>query len=295
MSKRVFQAFTFAIACYYGALRVPAGLRTYSNAGSFHPEPDRACFVPLGLRDPALSPVRASVAAFGLTQGGCPLPGAVSMPPPSAFAGAGAVCKQLPAAAAADGYFFETGIGADGDDADPVRWEVKVANGGDDDGSNRSDVRDGGNGTEWQSVGASAWEMWYTGQLHLYPGLPYPTPRGGGARLELTTAPGWAWCLVWLASQIVQLLCFALLAAAGAARREGWAHWILAGGYGLAAALILTAALGFLASERSREAAQYFANVVPFAVMSAGAALAGRHILSVFAVAAVAFYANQVL
>jgi hypothetical protein len=235
------------------------------------------------------------MAAFGLTRGGCQLPGAVSMPPPSAFAGAGAVCTKLPAAAAADGYFFETGIGGDGDDADPVRWEVKVANGGGDDGTNRSGVRDAGNGTEWQSVGASAWELWYTGQLHLYPNLPYPTPRGGGARLEFAAAPGWAWCLVWLASQIVQLLCFAALAAVGAARREGWAHLILAGGYGLIAALNFTAALGFLASGRSREAAQYFASVVPGAVMSAGTAFAGRYILSVFAVAAVAFYAIQVL
>jgi hypothetical protein len=296
MSKRAFQAFTLAVACYYAGLRVPASVRTYSNAGPFRPEPDRACFVPLGLRDTALPPALASVAAFGLTSGGCPLPGAVPMPPPPAVAGAGAVCTRLPAAAAADGYFFETGVGGESDDADPVRWEVKAANGGvDDDGANRSGVRDAGNGTEWQSVGASAWELWYTGQLHLYPNLPYPTPRGGGVRLELAAAPGWAWCLVWLASQVVQLLCFAALAVAGAARREGWAQVILAGGYGLFTVLTLTAALGYLASGRLREAVQYFVSVVPGGLLSAGAAVAGRHILSVFAVVALSYCAVQVL
>ena len=194
------------------------------------------------------------------------------MPPPPVVAGAGAVCVRLPSAIPADGYFFETGVGGDGDDADPVRWVVKVAyGGGSDNGSNSSGVGDGENGTEWQSVGASAWELWYTGQLHLYPDLLYPTPRGGGARLELTAAPGWEWCVAWLASQVVQLLCFATLAAAGAARRESWAQGILAGGYGLTSALNTAAALGFVASGRSREAAQYALSILPGAVLSVGA------------------------
>jgi hypothetical protein len=250
--------------------------------------------VPLGLRNPALQPARTRVAAFGLTGRGCPLPGAVSMLPPPAVTGAGAVCTRLPAAAAADGYFLVTGFGGDGDDADPVRWEVKVASGGgDDDSGNSSVVIEGWNGIEWRSVGASAWELLYTGQLHLYPSLPYPTPSGGGARLEVAVTTGWEWCLVWLASQIVQLLCFAALAAVGAAGREGWAQGILAGGYGLASALTVTAALGFLSSGRSREAVQYFVSVVPGAVLSIGAALAGRRILSVFAAVAVSYCVVQ--
>ena len=65
----------------------------------FSLEPDRACFVPLSLRKPALPPARARVAAFGLTSGGCPLPGAIAMPPPPVIAGAGAVmrtpCRNL--------------------------------------------------------------------------------------------------------------------------------------------------------------------------------------------------------
>ncbi len=295
MSKRAFQALTFAVACYFAGLRVPASARTLSSAGPFRPDPDRACFVPLGLRDPALPPARARVAAFGLTSGGCALPSrAMSMPPPPAVADAGAVCVLLPIAAPADGYFFETGVGGGGDDADPVRWVVKVANGGG--GDNRSDssgVGDGGNGTEWQSVGASAWELWYTGQLRLYQDLPYPTPRGGGARLDLTAAPGWEWCVAWMASQVTQLLCFAGMSAAGASRREGWAQWILAGGYGLTSALNTAAALGFSASGRSREAAMYWLYVLPGALLGFGTAVAGRHILSVFATVAISYCIMQ--
>jgi hypothetical protein len=274
-------------------------VQTYSHAGPFLPEPDRACFVPLGLRNPALPLARARVAAFGLTKGGCPISGAVLMQPPIAVAGAGAVCILFPAPVSSEGYFVETGVGGDGDDADPVQWAVKVANGG---GGGDSEARDstGADGaseksaTKWQKVGASAWELWYTGELHLYSALSYPTPRGGAVRLEVTAAPGWEWCIGWPVSQAVQLLCFAALGVAGAIGRESLAPGLLAGGYGLLVALNATAAAGLLASDRLREAAQYWLSLVPAAVLSVGAALAGKHILSVLAAVAVLYFIVQV-
>jgi hypothetical protein len=294
ISKRAFQALTLAVACFFAGLRIPASISAYSSTGQFRPAPDRACFVPLGLRDPALPPTRARVTAFGLTKGGCSLSEAVSLPPLPAVAGAGSVCVQLPAAAVADGYYFETGVGGDGDDADPVRWVVKIANGSccSDCGKACAD-EDMKNGTNWQTVGASAWELRNTGQLRLYPSLPFPVPKGGGVRVAVTIAPDWEWCIVWLVSQIVQLLCFVALAAAGAAQRECWGRTILAGGYGLTVILIATAAVGYLISGRSREGAQHFLGNVPGAVLSAGVAVAERHLLSVFTVVAVLYCVAQ--
>jgi hypothetical protein len=290
LSKRAFQALGVAVACYFGGLRLPAGISTFLNGCPFGLEPDRACFIPLSLRKAALPLASARVAAFGLTSGGCPLPGAISMPPPPIIAGAGAVCTRLPAPVSADGYFLETGVDGDGDAADPVQWVVKAVNGGGGDtGSNSTRITGEEDWAKWQSVGASAWELWYTGELRLYPGLSYPTPSGGSVRLELAVAPGWEWCIGWPVSQGVQMLCFAALAVAGTAGREGWAQVILAGGYGLFVALNVTAALGLGTSGRWREAVQYWLSLVPGAVLSIGAALRGRHILSVFATVAVSY------
>ena len=65
---------------------------------------------------------------------------------------------QLLPAAPADGYYFDTGEGGDGDGADPVRWVVKALTTA---GENDLNQSNGGpwNESRWQAVGASAWQV----------------------------------------------------------------------------------------------------------------------------------------
>ena len=68
------------------------------------------------------------------------------------------MCVQLPrtAKSTADGYYFDTGEGGDGDGADPVRWIVMTSGGERD--LNHSD-EGAWNGSGWQAVGASTWQV----------------------------------------------------------------------------------------------------------------------------------------
>jgi hypothetical protein len=184
MSKRVFQALVVAIATYYAALRLPASYKAITapspildGAAAAH-----VCLLPLALRDPSLPPARARISAFGLTVSGCVVPGALPAPAP---AGAdGAICVRLlpeaaSAARGADGFYFDTGVGGDGDAADPVRWIVKAAALAPGAGAGpvgespalNASGSDAWDGPLWRPVGASEWQVPRLGRprIHLLP------------------------------------------------------------------------------------------------------------------------------
>jgi hypothetical protein len=184
MSKRGFQALVVAAATYYAALRLPTSYRVITGPSPILDGAAAAhvCLLPLALRDPSLPPARARISAFGLTVSGCVVPGALPAPAP---AGAdGAICVRLlpeaaSAARGADGFYFDTGVGGDGDAADPVRWIVKAAALAPGAGAGpvgespalNASGSDAWDGPLWRPVGASEWQVPRLGRprIHLLP------------------------------------------------------------------------------------------------------------------------------
>ncbi len=87
-------------------------------------------------------------------------------------------------------------------------------------------------------------------------------------------------------SQVIQMLCFWMLAVVGAAGRESYARGILAGSYLLVAALEVVATVGYAVEGRPREAAAIGLLPLPALVLGVGVWVAERRILTVLALCA---------
>ena len=90
-------------------------------------------------------------------------------------------------------------------------------------------------------------------------------------------------------SQVIQMLCFWMLAVVGAAGRESYARGILAGSYLLVAALEVVATVGYAVEGRPREAAAMGLLPLPALVLGVGVWVAERRILTVLALVAAAY------